>query len=93
VAAIHPVLWIVGLVLLIGLAIVAPNPILILILIIGGLEAWRRWKTRKQGLEGNEAYYRVKPAHRLLVGVVYVALIAVCAVGMDLTFVDRSSAI
>jgi hypothetical protein len=57
------------------------------------METWRRWKTRKQGAEGNAAYYRVRPAHRLIVATAYIALIAICAVGMDLTFVDRSSAI
>ncbi len=59
VAAIHPALWVVGLVLLVGLTILAPNPILILILVLGGLESWRRWQHRNQP-EG-EAYYRVKP--------------------------------
>ena len=44
---------------------IAPNPILILILIFGGLETYRRWKQRKAGEEGNAAYYTVKPAHRL----------------------------
>ena len=63
------------------------------ILLLGGMETWRRWKTRKEGMEGNQAYYRVKPAHRLAVAVVFIGLIAVCAVGMDLTFVDRSSSI
>ena len=75
-------------------AVVAfPNPVLILFLLLGGMETWRRWKARRGGEEGNEAYYRVRPAHRLLVATAYIALIAVCAVGMDLTFVDRSSAI
>ena len=92
-AAMAPWMWFAGFAAMLGFFVLFPNPILILILLLGGMETWRRWKTRKQGLEGNEAYYRVKPAHRLLVGVVYVALIAVCAVGMDLTFVDRSSAI
>ena len=44
--------------------------------------------------EGNAAYYRVPPRARLLVGVVYRRLlIAACAIGMDVTFVDRSGAI
>ena len=46
VAAIHPALWIVGLLSLLGLTILAPNPILILILVLGGLESWRRWQRR-----------------------------------------------
>ena len=92
-AAMAPWMWFAGFAAMLGFFVLFPNPILILILLLGGMETWRRWKTRKQGAEGNEAYYRVKPAHRLLVGLVYVGLIAFCAIGMDLTFVDRSSAI
>src|SRR5829696_796702 len=92
-AAMAPWMWFAGFAAMLAFFIFFPNPILVLILLLGGMETWRRWKTRKQGLEGNQAYYRVKPGHRLLVGVVYVGLIAFCAVGMDLTFVDRSSAI
>jgi len=92
-AAMAPWMWFAGFAAMLGFFVLFPNPILVLILLLGGMETWRRWKTRKQGMEGNEAYYRVRPAHRLAVAMVYVALIAVCAVGMDLTFVDRSSAI
>src|SRR5215211_4754652 len=92
-AAMAPWMWFAGFAAMLGFFLLFPNPILVLILLLGGMETWRRWRTRKQGLEGNEAYYRVRPAHRLLVAMVYVGLIAVCAVGMDLTFVDRSSAI
>ncbi len=92
-AAMAPWMWFAGFAAMLGFFVLFPNPILVLILLLGGMETWRRWRTRKQGLEGNEAYYRVKPAHRLLVAVVYVGLIAMCAVGMDLTFVDRSDAI
>ena len=57
-AALHPGLWIVGLIGLAGLTILAPNPILILILVLGALDVWHRWSTRKSvaGLE----YYRVE---------------------------------
>ena len=48
VAAIHPALWLAGLVLLLGLTILAPNPILILILVLGALESWRRWRERRR---------------------------------------------
>ncbi len=89
-AAMAPWMWFLGFAAIIGLIVIAPNPILILIALLGGLETWRRWKTRRKGLEGNEAYYRVKPAHRVLVGLVYVGLIVICAGGMDVSFVDRS---
>ena len=87
VAAIHPALWIVGLVVLVGLTIVAPNPILILILIIGGLEAWRRWRHRNE--PQNEAYYRVAPSRRLITGVSYIVLAALLTLGMSASFVER----
>ena len=87
VAAIHPALWIVGLVALIGLTILAPNPILILILVLGGLESWRRWQHRRNP-EG-EAYYRVSPSHRVITGVSYIVLAALLTLGMSGTFVER----
>ena len=92
-AAMAPWMWFAGFAAMLGFFVLFPNPILVLILLLGGMETWRRWKTRKQGLEGNEAYYRVRPWHRLLVAMVYVGLIAACAIGMDLTFVDRGDAI
>jgi Zn-dependent protease len=87
VAAIHPVLWIVGLLALIGLTILAPNPILILILVLGGLESWRRWKHRRH--PESEAYYRVSPSHRVITGVSYIVLAGLLTLGMTGTFVER----
>ena len=92
-AAMAPWMWFVGFGAMVAFFLAFPNPILILFLLLGGMETWRRWKHRKRGLEGNEAYYRVSPAGRLAVAGVYVLLIAACAVGMDATFVDRSDEI
>lgn len=87
VAAIHPALWLAGLAVLLGLTIVAPNPILILILVLGGLESWRRWQHRKEPQA--EAYYRVTPTQRVVTGVAYIALAALLTLGMSGTFVER----
>jgi Zn-dependent protease len=92
-AAMAPWMWFVGFGGMVAFFILFPNPILILFLLLGGMETWRRWRARRSGEEGNAAYYRVKPAHRLLVGAVYIGLIAVLAVGMDVTFVDHSTRI
>jgi len=89
-AAMAPWMWGVGFAALLALLIVAPNPILIFVLLIGGMETWRRYRMRRSGLEGNESYYRVKPAHRLAVGVVYVGLLVLLGVGMDLTHLERT---
>jgi Zn-dependent protease len=89
-AAMAPWMWFVGFGAIVALVFIAPNPILILILVFGGLETYRRWKQRKSGEEGNATYYQVKPAHRLLVGAVYVGLLIVLGVGMDLTHLERT---
>ena len=87
-AALAPWMWFVGFAAAVTLMFLWPNPVLILIVLLGGLELYRRWKTRKAG-----SYYRVRPAHRLAVGAVYFGLIALLALGMDATFIDRSDRI
>ncbi|MCW2989789.1 MAG: peptidase [Solirubrobacterales bacterium] len=89
-AAMAPWMWIVGLGVMIGAALVYPNPIIILILLFGGMETWRRWKQRREGSEETQAYYRVAPRHRLMVAVVYIGLIALLVIGMDATHLERT---
>jgi Zn-dependent protease len=89
-AAMAPWMWFVGFGAMLALLLIAPNPILILIVLLGGLETYRRWKRRRSGEEGNESYYRVKPVHRLAVGAVYVGLLVLLGVGMDLTHLERT---
>src|SRR5215210_7771772 len=89
-AAMAPWMWFLGFGAMVALLLIAPNPILILIVLLGGMETYRRWKGRRSGEEGNAAYYRVKPAHRLAVGAVYVGLLVLLGVGMDLTHLDRT---
>jgi Zn-dependent protease len=86
-AALSPWMWLVGFALLIGAAIAFPNPIMILILLFGGVETWRRWRARNTP-EARE-FHRVRPATRLAVAAVYLGLAAALAVGMDATFVER----
>jgi Zn-dependent protease len=88
IAAIHPAFWAVGLAALVVLTIVAPNPIMLIVLVLGGLELWRRWQER--GNATAAAYYKVLPWQRAVVGVTYVGLAALLALGMSATFVERS---
>jgi Zn-dependent protease len=90
-AAMAPWMWFVGFGVVVALAFVWPNPLLVIIALFAGLELYRRWRGRKSGEEGNAAYYKVAPRHRLAVAAVYIGLIAVLVVGMDLTFIDHSS--
>jgi hypothetical protein len=65
---------------------VFPNPLILLFLVIGGMDSWRRFRQRDQ----QPAYYEVRPLDRLLVAAVYVSLIALLAVGMDTTNLPRT---
>lgn len=84
-AALHPAFWFLGLLMMIGLVVVAPNPLLFLIVILGGLDLWRRWRERGQAAE----YYRLASWQRVTVGVVYLGLAAVLALAMSATYVER----
>jgi Zn-dependent protease len=86
-AALTPWMWFVGYGLLVGVTFVYPNPIMILILLLGGLETWRRWKGRNDPEQ--KRYLKVRPRTRATVGVVYVGLAVLLALGMDATFVER----
>lgn len=91
VGALSPVFWLVGIAGVAALVIVSPNPVLILIALLGGMELWRRWRARNTP-EGQE-YYEVDPKHRLLVALAYFGLIAVLAAGMAATFVADPAAL
>jgi Zn-dependent protease len=82
-AAMAPAMWFVGLGALVALLILVGNPFLLLFLFLGGMETWHRWKQRKTRSLEQAAYYRVSQRNRLLVGVVYVGLIVVLALGMS----------
>jgi Zn-dependent protease len=89
-AALSPKMWFVGLFALAVLTFTYPNPILVVILLLGAYETYKRWQARRSGDEEVLAFYEVKPAHRVAIATVYLVLIAVCAVGMELTHVQRS---
>ncbi|HKG35282.1 MAG TPA: site-2 protease family protein [Solirubrobacterales bacterium] len=86
-AALSPALWLVGFGLLVAAAIAFPNPIMILILVFGGIETWRRWRARKS--PEAQQYHRVSGRTRALVAAVYLGLAVLLAVGMDATFIER----
>jgi Zn-dependent protease len=89
-AAMAPWMWFAGFAGLIALAIIFPNPIILIIVLFGGMETYRRWKLRKQGGQEQETYYRVAPLDRALIAGVYLALVALLVVGMDATHLPRT---
>ena len=86
-AAVHPAVWAVGLAGLVALAFWHPNPILIIVLVLGGFELYRRWQER--GTPQAAEYYRVKAWQRLTVAGAYVGLAALLAVAMTATHLER----
>ena len=89
-AAMAPWMWFAGLAAMALLAFEFPNPVFVLILVVGAYELYRRWQGRRHGGIGTRSYYRVAPRNRALVAVVYVALIALLVLGMHLTYMHRS---
>jgi Zn-dependent protease len=86
-AALTPWMWIAGYAGLVALTFVFPNPIMLLILLFGGLETYRRWKERKS--PEARRFHRVTPGTRVAIAAVYVGLAALLAVGVDATFLER----
>jgi Zn-dependent protease len=81
-AALHPLVWLVGILGLAGLAVWHPNPILFLFLIIGGMEAWKRLRAWRAGDTATAEYYSVTRDQRIAVAVTYLGLAALLVVGM-----------
>ena len=86
-AALSPWMWLVGFAALVVLTFAFPNPILPLIVLLGGLETWRRWRERKS--PESQAYYDVPLHSRLLVAATYLALAGLLAFGMAETHLER----
>jgi Zn-dependent protease len=86
-AALTPWMWLVGFAALIALAFYFPNPILLLVIVFGGLESWRRWKLRDTA-EGR-AYHAIRPRTRALVAATYVGLAGLLAIGVAETYLSR----
>jgi Zn-dependent protease len=81
-AAMAPGMWFVGLGAMVALVLLTGNPFLLIFVLLGGMETWRRWKLRKSRSLEQAAYYRVSPRNRVLVGSVYIGLIVLLALGM-----------
>jgi len=87
VAALSPAVWLIGLAGLLALTVFYPSPVLFLILILGAMESWRRWKARAS--VESQAYYAIPTRTRAIVGFVYVGLAAALSVGVAETYLSR----
>jgi Zn-dependent protease len=88
VGALHPALWGVGLLALLALVLLRPNPLLIIILVVAALELRGRWRMRRH--PESQGYYRVTTAQRATIALLYFGLAALLVLGMHETHVPRS---
>lgn len=88
-AAIHPGLWVLGFLALVGLLLRSgPSVVLLLVLVLGGAEVWSRWRARHT--ESSRLYYTLRQGQRWGMATAYVALAAALVWGTALTYVPRS---
>jgi Zn-dependent protease len=87
-AAIHPAMWIVGLIGLIGLAFYTHSPLVIIIAILGATEAWRRFRGRNTA--ESRAYYQLTHQQRQIITVAYLSLVALLVLAMHQTYIERT---
>jgi Zn-dependent protease len=86
-AALSPWVWLLGLAGLAAMVFFFPSPIVLLILLLGGMESWRRWKQRNT--PESQAYHRIPARTRALVAATYLLLIVALAIGVSATHLPR----
>jgi Zn-dependent protease len=85
--ALHPVIWLLGLVALVFFEIVRPSPIIPIIILLGGFELWRRWRDRNS--PASQVYFALEPRQRWRIGGAYLGLAIVLLVAMHASYVPR----
>ncbi|MCW2962242.1 MAG: peptidase [Thermoleophilia bacterium] len=87
-AALSPKLWIGGLVLLLGMFLLSPNPVLLLIVILGGFDSWRRLRDRSP--EATAYYEAVHPAFRVGLAIAWIGMVVGLVLLMQVSHVERT---
>ncbi len=87
-AAFHPSFWFVGVFVVALLFFWHPNPLVLVIALLGGYELFHRWGHRNDPQW--RAYHATTWGQRLAVGAVYLGLIAVLVAAMDASYLHRT---
>lgn len=87
VGVLHPRIWLGGLAVLVVLAFVWMSPLLVIMIVIGGLELLHRWRDRKS--EKSLLYFAATSTQRATIGLVYGALVAATLYGVSATYLAR----
>lgn len=89
-AALSPVIWIIGVVVgLIACVVLGDWTLIILLVILGGPELWHRFRSHRKGSEG-KAYYAVALRTRIALGSAYLGLAGLLILGVVETYVPRA---
>lgn len=87
-AALAPWMWLVGFGAMIVLMLLSPNPILLIIVLFGAFETYRRWKHRND--PESQRYHEVTARTRWLVAGAYLGLVGGLALAMQLTYLPMA---
>lgn len=87
-AALHPSVWALGLGVLLFIEIRYPSPIIPIVLILGAVETWRRWKNRDT--DAQRRYNDLTAQQRLTIGAIYVLLVAIGIWGTTHFYIERT---
>ena len=85
--ALHPAIWLLGLVALVFVEIVRPSPVIPIVILLGGFELWRRWRDRNS--TASQVYFALEPRQRWRIGAGYLGLVLVILVAMHAAYVPR----
>ena len=88
-AALHPAVWLAGLVGLVGLAFIHFSPFLLIIAVLAAGDSWARWKEFRVGGPAARDYYSVSPSRRVIVALTFAAVALACVLGMSASYATR----
>ncbi|HET7309770.1 MAG TPA: site-2 protease family protein [Mycobacteriales bacterium] len=86
--ALHPVIWLLGLGVLVVAEFLRPSPVIPVIILLGGFELWRRWRDR--GSAASQVYFALEPRQRWRIGGAYLGLVVVLLIAMHAAYLPRS---
>jgi Zn-dependent protease len=85
--AVHPAIWLAGLLALLGWEVVRPSPVIPIVLLLGGAELWRRWRGRRS--PAARRYHDISIGQRAAIGTGYLGLVVLLLVCMHATYLQR----
>jgi Zn-dependent protease len=89
-AALSPYVWLLGVFGMVVLVLTVPNPIIILIALLGIWETYRRFQQFRSGDPAVAQYYSIARRDRILIGATYFVLIVALVLAMDVTHLERT---